>query len=115
MIAEVEQRTPDLPAWIIAGNQLQARQWATREGLNRNRWRYVPDSRLENLHGISNIRFVWVGTYWDRRDFVEVCNFVDTLVACGHAVVDRNEVVSKGSKTRKKTEPEAGTEAGPLS
>ena len=115
MIAEVEQRTPDLPVRIIAGNHRQAEEWATREGLKPDRWRYVPDSRLENLHGLKNIRIVWVGTFYDRRDFNEISEFVDARVRQGWFVVDRNEVQNKGSKTRPKTEPEAGTETGPLS
>lgn len=115
MIAEVEQRTPDLPVRIIAGNHRQAEAWATREGLKPDRWRYIPQGRQDLLHGIRNVRIVWIGTFWNRIDFDEISGFVDNAVAHGLAVVDRNEVVNKGSKTRKKTDPEAGTPAGPLS
>ena len=114
MICEVEQRTPDLPVRIIAGSIHQAKDWANREGLKFESRSYVPDGSIRELEGIRNVRFVWIGTFWNRRDFDEVCKFVDNAVAMGIAVVDRNEVVNKGSKTRKKTEPEAGTEAGPL-
>jgi hypothetical protein len=115
VIAEVEQRTPDLPVRIIAGNHRQAEAWAAREGLKPDRWRYVPDGSARELEGIRNVRFVWIGTFWNRRDFDEVCKFVDNAVAMGIAVVDRNEVVNKGRKTRTQTEPETGTQAGPLS
>lgn len=115
MIAEVEQRTPDLPARIIAGNFLQAEAWATREGLKPDRWRYVPDGDARVLHGLRNIRIVWIGKFWKRRDFLEVSDFVDARVRQGWFVVDRNEVVNNGSKTRKKTDTENGNQAGPLS
>lgn len=115
MIAEVEQRTPDLPVRIIAGNHRQAEAWATREGLKPDRWRYVPDGSTRELEGIRNVRFVWIGTFWNRRDFEDVCKFVDAAVRWGIAVVDRNEVVNNGSKTRTKTDTENGNQAGPLS
>ena len=103
MIAEVEQRTPDLPVRIIAGNHRQADDWARCEGLRPDRWRYVPD-KSEALHGVRNVRIVWIGTFWNRSDFAAICEQVDWLVAAGHAAVDRNEVVNKGSKTRPKTD-----------
>lgn len=104
VIAEVEQKTPDLPCRIIAGNHRQAEDWARREGLRPDRWRYVADGAADTLHGIRNVRFVWVGTFWNRNDFSEICKFVDDAVAWGIAVVDRNEVVNKGRKTRPKTD-----------
>jgi hypothetical protein len=110
LIAEVEQRTPDLPQLIVAGNAWQAAQYAAREKLPPKSWRYVatPDSLL----GASNRRVVWVGTFWEHRHFDRICQEVDQLVRLGFVVVDRNEVVNRGSKTRPKANPETGTSAG---
>lgn len=110
MIAETEQRTPDLPLRIIAGNHRQAEDWARREQLRPSSWRYVPD--VASLHGIRNVRIVWIGTFWDRRDFQEISTFVDHSVSRGLSVVDRNEVKNKGSKTRTKDDTETGPSSG---
>ena len=89
--------------------------WARREQLRPDRWRYVPDGRDDQLQGIRNVRIVWVGTFWNRRDFERISTLVDRLVGFGLVVVDRNEVVNKGRKTRPKTDTETGTSPGSAS
>lgn len=102
MIAEVEQRTPDLPVLVIAGNFQQARLWARREKLPASRWKYIANRRA--MDGARNRRVVWVGTFFERRDFEEICRAVDRLVMMGLVCVDRNEIVNHGRQARKKTD-----------
>lgn len=101
---ETDQRTPDLPLRVIAGNHDQAEAWANREGIRQDCWRYVVDGSDEALRGVRNVRVVWIGTFWNRRDFDKIATLVDELVSKGAVVVDRNEVRNNGRKARKKTE-----------
>ncbi len=102
MIAEIEQRTPDLPVLIIAGSIREAQRFAKREKLDDSRCFFVPS--IVSFTGVRNVRVVWVGTFYLRNDFLDLCEVVDHLVSLGRVAVDRNEVVNKGRKTRKKND-----------
>ncbi len=66
--------------WIVAGNLMQARDWAHEFGLT---WDYcVYLDTPDRLRGPQNIPIVWIGTWSDRPDaqeFVENARFCDRL------------------------------------
>lgn len=113
MIAPSPDENKSRPVFIIAGTFAQAFNWAKREKLDQNQCHYV--SSPESLYGVRDVRVVWVDTFWDRSDFLELCQRVDHLVSIGCVMVDRNEIVNKGRKTRKKADPKTGTDSGALS
>lgn len=112
MIAPAPDEQHSRTVLIIAGSLRQCLKWVEHEKLDKNQCRFV--SCTDNLEGVRDVRIVWVGTFWERHDFDQLCSLVDRLVAAGMAVVDRNEV-PQGRKTRKKTNPESGANSGPLS
>ncbi|MCA9011526.1 MAG: hypothetical protein KDB01_17360 [Planctomycetaceae bacterium] len=97
----VAQRTPDLPLVIIAGTYQQALRWVDREGSER----FFIAMDGASIVSLRNVRVVWIGTFWERDDFLTISEDVDAMVAAGMCVVDRNEIVNKGRQARKKTEP----------
>lgn len=96
----VAQKTPDLPLVIIAGTYQQALRWVDRDGSER----FVIALDGASIVSFRNVRVVWIGTFWERSDFLTISEDVDAMVAAGMCVVDRNEIVNKGRKTRKKTD-----------
>ena len=102
MIAPCESATPDRFVYIIAGNLFEARSYAKRERLELRKTVFV--SSVDSILGARNVRVVWVGTFFERRDFLQLCDMVDGLVYSGMALVDRREVVNKGRKARKKND-----------
>lgn len=101
------------PVFVIAGSLHQCLQWVKRENLDRNQCHYVSSS--ESLYGVRDVRVVWVGTFWNRSDFIEISQRVDHLVSIGWVMTDRNEIVNKGRKTGTKADPKTGTDSGALS
>jgi len=116
-LLEREMRVASVRKLVERRQQEQARSSArleqnrSDEAAMQRRWRDRADS-ADSLQGVRNVRVVWIGTFWLRKDFAEICDTVDTLVASGMIVVDRNEVLNKGRKARKKTDTETGSAPG---
>ena len=53
---------------VFAGNYRQAQEYAREHGLER--WRYAADAR--SIYGLRNPDVRKVGTYYERRDFLEI-------------------------------------------
>lgn len=94
------QRTPDLPILVIAGDIEQALFWVK----DNQPPKFLIAQDGAEIIRMRNVRVVWIGTFYERDDFQTIGEDVDAMVSAGMAVVDRNEIVNKGRKTRKKTD-----------
>jgi len=56
--------------YIIAGNWSQANSYAYDYSIEPWRWKYVYDINV--IKGLRNIKYVYVGTYYERPDIDEI-------------------------------------------